>query len=90
MASCFSEVSRCSGFEQMGDFVLLNVEVDLTCKGLHAAPGLGMAVVQLVFDYIAMLKVNGPKQWMWLQMKALHEHNFRSASSSSRSCVQCE
>jgi secreted Zn-dependent insulinase-like peptidase len=89
MASCFSEVSRCSGFKQAVGFVFFYVEVDLTCKGLHAAPGLGMAVTQLVFDYIAMLKVNGPKQWMWLQMKALHEHNFRSASGSLHSCVQC-
>jgi hypothetical protein len=60
-------------------FYPLEINIELTSKGLHAAPGLGMGVVQCVFDYIAMLRSHGPQKWFWLEKKAINDLNFQCA-----------
>lgn len=60
-------------------FSLFQLEIELTSQGLNAAPGLGLRVAQLLFDYIAMLKQLGPQAWIWEEMKGLNECNFRCA-----------
>lgn len=58
-------------------FFPFEISVELTSKGLHAAPGLGMAVVQCIFDYIAMLQAQGPQHWLWLENKVINDRKFR-------------
>lgn len=58
-------------------YFLFTVEIHLTIRGLHASPGLGMAVIKRLFDYIGMLKSNGPQEWRWMEMKSLREQSFR-------------
>lgn len=58
-------------------FALFQFEIELTVEGLNAAPGMGLAVAQILFDYIAMLKKAGPQAWIWEEMKGLNDCSFR-------------
>lgn len=53
------------------------IGIELTSKGLHAASGLGLAVVQHVFDYIAMLQAYGPQEWLWHENRVINHSRFR-------------
>ena len=55
----------------------LQLYIELTDVGMDSFPGCGLAVVQIVFDYIHMLKTLGPQKWLWLEQKAISEHAFR-------------
>jgi hypothetical protein len=57
----------------------LEICIDLTSEGLHAAPGLGMGVVQCIFDYISILCAQGPQKWFWLEKKAINDLKFQCA-----------
>jgi secreted Zn-dependent insulinase-like peptidase len=65
------------------EYYLFQLEIDLTSQGLNAAPGMGLAVAQLLFDYIAMLKESGPQAWIWDEMKALKEMSFRCDAAAA-------
>jgi secreted Zn-dependent insulinase-like peptidase len=56
---------------------LFSVAVTLTDAGLHAGPGLGLAVVALVFAYIKLLRAAGPQEWVWRELKAIADMRFR-------------
>eukprot|EP00892_Ulva_mutabilis_P011819 jgi/Ulvmu1/9009/UM005_0100.1 len=63
--------------ENNSGFALFEVEVTLTGVGLHAGPGLGLAVVQLLCQYLHMLKAAGPQEWVWRESKLIADCKFR-------------
>jgi secreted Zn-dependent insulinase-like peptidase len=61
------------------------VELTLTDRGLNAGPGLGMAPMQLIFDYLSMLHSLGPQEWIWQESAGLSEAKFRNAPEPAAS-----
>jgi insulysin len=73
------------GEDHNSGYALFQLDVDLTTQGLNATPGLGLAVAQLLFDYIAMLKEADPQAWIWDEMKGLNETSFRCGGAAAAS-----
>lgn len=63
--------------ENNSGFALFEVEITLTAAGLHAGPGLGLAAVRLLFQYLQMLKAAGPQEWVWQESKLISDCKFR-------------
>jgi secreted Zn-dependent insulinase-like peptidase len=49
----------------------------LTEAGLNAGPGLGLAPVGLLFQYLSLLRAAGPQEWVWREIKAISDMKFR-------------
>ena len=47
------------------------VTMVLTDKGLLQAGGLGGEMMMAVWEYLAMLRVVGPQEWVWREMAQL-------------------
>lgn len=45
------------------------VNITLTEAGLAAGEGFGLAAVELLFQYLAMLRAAGPQEWVWQELK---------------------
>lgn len=56
---------------------MFEVEVTLTVAGLHAGRGLGLAAVDLLFQYLQMLEAAGPQEWVWQESKLISDCKFR-------------
>lgn len=56
------------------------MEVTLTEAGLHAEPGLGLATVAMLFQYLHMLEAAGPQEWVWRESKLISDCKFRCAT----------
>ncbi|GLI60577.1 hypothetical protein VaNZ11_002737, partial [Volvox africanus] len=57
---------------------LFGVDVTLTEAGLAAGTGgCGLAVVELVFAYINMMRREGSQEWVWQEMRAVSEQRWR-------------
>jgi nardilysin len=72
----------CAGVEEDGHSqntccYLFSITITLTEAGLEAGPGLGLAVIGLVFEYLDLLRSSGPQEWIWREQKAIHEMKFR-------------
>ena len=63
--------------ENNSGFALFEVEVTLTAAGLHAEPGLGLAAVAVLFQYLHMLKAARPQEWVWRESKLISDCKFR-------------
>eukprot|EP00873_Tetraselmis_striata_P042477 jgi/Tetstr1/462741/TSEL_000701.t1 len=65
-----------SGYEHNQLVYMLSTHVTLTEAGLAAAPGAGLAVAGVVFQYIKMLKEAGPQRWVYDELKAIADMRF--------------
>ncbi|GMH33878.1 hypothetical protein BSKO_01712 [Bryopsis sp. KO-2023] len=66
--SCFSMNSCVNIFE---------VSLTLTDAGFAAAPGLGLAPVKMLFQYLEMLRQAKPQAWVYEELKSIGEMKFR-------------
>eukprot|EP00887_Chlorella_sp_A99_P000580 scaffold17.g580.t1 len=56
---------------------VFSVSITLTEAGLAAAPGCGLACVRLLFEYLALLRREGPQRWVWEEQAAMGAMRFR-------------
>jgi secreted Zn-dependent insulinase-like peptidase len=56
---------------------LFGISATLTEAGLAAGPGLGLAVVDLMFEYLAMLEATGPQEWVFQELKSIANMKFQ-------------
>ncbi|KAI8472962.1 MAG: Metalloenzyme, LuxS/M16 peptidase-like protein [Monoraphidium minutum] len=56
---------------------LFSVAMTLTEAGLNAGPGMGLAPVGLLFQYLRLLQQAGPQEWVWRELKAISDFKFR-------------
>lgn len=63
--------------ENNSGYALFEVEITLTAAGLYAGPGLGLAAVSLLFQYLQMLEAAGPQEWVWRESKLISDCKFR-------------
>lgn len=56
---------------------IFGVDITLTEAGLAAGPGFGLAVVELVFKYLRMIREAKPQEWVYDELKAIGEMKFR-------------
>eukprot|EP00884_Botryococcus_braunii_P020235 jgi/Botrbrau1/6896/Bobra.67_3s0015.1 len=68
-----------NGYERNSAAFVMEITIGLTEAGLAASPGGGLAVVGLLFDYIALLRREGPQAWVYEEMRATSEMRFRFA-----------
>ncbi|XP_026333644.1 insulin-degrading enzyme, partial [Hyposmocoma kahamanoa] len=54
-------------------FAFFGVQVDLTEQGIEHIDD----IIQLVFEYIAMIKAMGPQRWVWEEQRDLLAMDFR-------------
>ncbi|MEW5302568.1 MAG: hypothetical protein WDW38_002287 [Sanguina aurantia] len=65
------------GFSSNTCCYLFSVGLTLTEAGLAEGAGCGLAVVDLVFQYLAMMRAEGPQEWVWQEMKAIADMRFK-------------
>lgn len=56
---------------------IFDVSITATDAGLAASPGNGLAIVEYLFGYIAMLKQAGPQEWAFRELAAIGGLKFR-------------
>ena len=58
-------------------YTFFQVQFTLTTEGLNAEPGRGLAPVGLLFEYIELLKQEGPQRWVWDESRRVSDMRFR-------------
>ena len=53
------------------------ITITLTDLGLQAPPGCGLAVVQMAFQYLEMLRQRSPQKWIWDEMSTISQLKWR-------------
>ena len=51
----------------------MQVKIDLTIGGMKKI----YSVINVVYQYIHMMRLAKPQQWIWEEMKDINEMNFR-------------
>ncbi|GAX76258.1 hypothetical protein CEUSTIGMA_g3702.t1 [Chlamydomonas eustigma] len=65
------------GHSQNTACFLFGITLTLTDAGLDAGPGMGLAAVALVFQYLHMLRKEGPQEWVYSELKSIYDMKFR-------------
>ena len=60
-------------------YSLFQVQLTLTTEGRAAGPGFGLAPVGLLFEYLQLLRREGPQAWVWQESKRISDSRFRCA-----------
>ena len=53
-------------------YAQMNVKINLTNDGMNEIYN----VVDMVYQYIHMMRLAKPQEWIWKEMKDIHEMNF--------------
>lgn len=62
----------CAGItDQTSAAWIFEVAITLTEEGLTAGQGCGLAVIELLFQYVTMLRSKGPQRWTWDEMATI-------------------
>eukprot|EP00210_Caulerpa_lentillifera_P000591 g572.t1 len=56
---------------------LFQITITLTEAGLKESPGFGLAPVALVFKYLDLMRSSPPKEWIYEEMKSIHQIKLR-------------
>ena len=68
----------CAGTsENTSAFAFFEVTITLTQSGLDAAPGMGLACIKVLFEYLSMLKNSGPQEWVFNEIAAINAMRFK-------------
>ena len=59
-------------------YAQMNVKINLTNDGMNEIYN----VVDMVYQYIHMMRLAKPQEWIWKEMKDIHEMNFRFKQKS--------
>ncbi|KAK9797401.1 hypothetical protein WJX73_004607 [Symbiochloris irregularis] len=68
------------GVERSSCCYLFDVSVQLTEAGLQAGPGMGLAVIGLLFQYLGMLQREGLQSWAYAELAAIATTKFQYAN----------
>eukprot|EP00271_Cylindrocystis_brebissonii_P012852 TRINITY_DN32367_c0_g1_i1.p1 TRINITY_DN32367_c0_g1~~TRINITY_DN32367_c0_g1_i1.p1 ORF type:complete len:963 (+),score=199.34 TRINITY_DN32367_c0_g1_i1:121-2889(+) len=78
-ASALSAGVGDGGYERSSVLYLFSTAIALTEKGLEKV----MDVIGLVFQYLALLRQVGPQEWVFQELKAMAEMEFRFAEEAA-------
>ena len=68
----------CAGVQdQTSAAYLFEISISLTEAGLSAGHGCGLAVAEVLFQYLSMLRAGEPQKWAWDEMAAIAEMKWR-------------
>ncbi|CAD7699759.1 unnamed protein product [Ostreobium quekettii] len=66
-----------SSFSMNSCVYIFTVDMTLTEAGLTAGPGYGLAAVQLLFQYLKMIRDAKAQRWVYNELRAIGEMKFR-------------
>ena len=69
------------GYSENSSAWLFQLQIDLTDAGLAACVsadgGLTLGPLDLVFDYVALMRVQGVQRWSWDELATIADADFR-------------
>ncbi|KAK9862426.1 hypothetical protein WJX84_001898 [Apatococcus fuscideae] len=66
-----------TGYDRCSAAYIFDVQMRLTDAGLDAPPGSGLAVVELLFNYISLLRREGPQKWVYDELAEVAKTKFQ-------------
>lgn len=62
-----------SNFSSNSFVSIFQISITLTEAGLKESPGFGLAPIALIFKYLDLLKSSTPQEWIYEEMKSVHQ-----------------